>query len=48
MVAALEPLHVLLMPGPDAWAGSGGGRFVSFGQHSVTALSGPHLYWRMK
>ena len=49
MGAALEPLHVLWMPGPgrrNGWARRG--RFVSLGQYSVTALSGPHLYCRMK
>ena len=49
MGAALEQLHVLLDAGPrptNWWARRG--RFVSLGQHSVTALSGPYLYWRMK
>ena len=42
------PLHVLCIPGPaDAWAARRR-RFVSLDQHSVTVLSDPHVYWRMK
>jgi hypothetical protein len=44
-----EPLHVPLDASPGrrhGWARRG--RFVSLGQYSMTALSGPHLYWRMK
>ena len=49
MGAALEQLHVLLHTEPrptHGWARRG--RFVSLDQHSVTVLSGPHVYWRMK
>ena len=49
MGAALEQLHVLCIPSPGrrhCWARRG--RFVSLDQYSVTALSGPHLYCRMK